>query len=815
MAATLAERFGRKSRLFSRCAGAFYRSLLDSRCSEARRRLEEWLSFSRVLRDLEGPSARELAALATSLSVEGSGFDPAALVFSVETYYALVVKLMCLKALSCAVPPRGGKPESQPAALASEALRRFLYRHLVQGEAFRDAGLTGFVEEDPYCWYLERWTPTVQEALREALAAVDSLPGGVLYSGRDWFKPLYLALFPARLRRRLGEHYTPDWLAERLLDRLEEEGFFVEPGKRFLDPSCGSGTFLVKLIRRLRRRAEAKGLGKSEILKPVLTGVAGMDRHPLAVAAARANYLMAVADLLAFRRGEIAIPVFRSDAVLPGDRAACLKDFDAVVGNPPWVNWENLPEEYRGFARSLWERYGLFPHRGMDVILGKGKKDFSMLFTYVCLDRYLRPGGALAFVITPSVFKAPGAGQGFRRFLLPGGAPVGVRVVEDLGEVGAFGSAGRRTALAVMVKGEPPRYPVPYWRWRPRLAGSRILPEAGLAEVLERVEVLCLSARPVDRRDPTSSWITAPPKALEALGKLLGPSDYRAREGVNTGGANGVFWLEVLGERPGGLAAVKNLPEMGKLRVPRAMAAVEKELLYPLLRRGDVGRWRAAPSAWLLLSQDPVRRRGIAEEEMARRWPRAYAYLKRFEPVLRARAAYRRYFVQGPFGRPAKAAPYYSLFDVGEYSLAPYKVVWPRIASELAAAVVGPREGKPLLPQETLTFVGLEDPEEAYYLCALLNSFPFDLAARLYSPAGGKSFASPHLLQYLRVPKFEASDPLHRNLAGLSREAHALADAGKHEELARLEDELTRLAAAAWGLEERELEELLACRRYF
>ncbi len=74
--------------------------------------------------------------------------------------------------------------------------------------------------------------------------------------------------------------------------------------------------------------------------------------------------------------------------------------FDYVVGNPPWVNWENLPDRYRNETKKLWERYGLFPHRGMDVILGKGKKDIAMLMAYVAMDRFLKLGGKLGFVIT-------------------------------------------------------------------------------------------------------------------------------------------------------------------------------------------------------------------------------------------------------------------------------------------------------------------------------------------------------------------------------------------------------------------------------
>jgi type I restriction-modification system DNA methylase subunit len=52
------------------------------------------------------------------------------------------------------------------------------------------------------------------------------------------------------VRHHLGEYYTPDWLAEQTLDRA---GYAGDPEIRILDPSCGSGTFLVLAIARIRR----------------------------------------------------------------------------------------------------------------------------------------------------------------------------------------------------------------------------------------------------------------------------------------------------------------------------------------------------------------------------------------------------------------------------------------------------------------------------------------------------------------------------------------------------------------------------------
>jgi SAM-dependent methyltransferase len=189
---------------------------------------------------------------------------------------------------------------------------------------------------------------------------------------RDLLKRLYQNLMPKKLRHALGEYYTPDWLAERLLNQLGYDG---DPGKRLLDPACGSGTFLVLAIKRARAYAEEKGLNEADVLDAILRNIVGFDLNPLAVSSARANYLLALGDLLQHRRGEVTIPVYLADSILTPSQGAdlfsqhgyafntavgkftvprslglwariiknafapvFLAPFDFVAGNPPWMD---------------------------------------------------------------------------------------------------------------------------------------------------------------------------------------------------------------------------------------------------------------------------------------------------------------------------------------------------------------------------------------------------------------------------------------------------------------------------------------------
>ena len=44
---------------------------------------------------------------------------------------------------------------------------------------------------------------------------------------------------------------------------------------------------------------------------------------------------------------------------------------DIIIGNPPWVNWEYLPQEYRVKSQDLWREYGIFSVTGRDLSFSK------------------------------------------------------------------------------------------------------------------------------------------------------------------------------------------------------------------------------------------------------------------------------------------------------------------------------------------------------------------------------------------------------------------------------------------------------------
>jgi len=153
---------------------------------------------------------------------------------------------------------------------------------------------------------------------------------------------------------------------------------------------------------------------------------------------------------------------------------------------------------------------------------------------------------------------------------------------------------------------------------------------------------------------------------------------------------------------------------------------------------------------------------------------------------------------------------------VGDYTYAPYKVVWNRMGDKLSASVVGKVVDKFLgeklvLPENVIAFIPTDCEDEAHYICAILNSSIVDLILR--SIAGGtKSFGTPKMIEdVIRIPKYDKNNKTHRILIALSRKAHQLASENNASELSKTEEEVDETVARLYGLTDEELKEVQDC----
>jgi SAM-dependent methyltransferase len=181
-------------------------------------------------------------------------------------------------------------------------------RALLTGEVFRSAQLGGVVEADFFDWPAD--TELGQRFIRELARRIARFDWSNV--DHDVLKALYESVIDAETRKQLGEYYTPDWLAEGMVAATVT----VPLEQRVLDPACGSGTFLFWAVRRYLAAADAAGRSNEEAITGLVSHVAGIDLHPVAVALARVTYVLAIGgDRLQGQRPPFSVPVYLGDSV--------------------------------------------------------------------------------------------------------------------------------------------------------------------------------------------------------------------------------------------------------------------------------------------------------------------------------------------------------------------------------------------------------------------------------------------------------------------------------------------------------------------
>lgn len=103
-----------------------------------------------------------------------------------------------------------------------------------------------------------------------------------------------------------GEVFTPAWMVEAMLDLVKNETGRID--SRFLEPACGSGNFLVQILRRKLTAVELK-YGKSDFERRhyallVLMCIYGIELLPDNIADCRANMLEILADYLSLEESD-------------------------------------------------------------------------------------------------------------------------------------------------------------------------------------------------------------------------------------------------------------------------------------------------------------------------------------------------------------------------------------------------------------------------------------------------------------------------------------------------------------------------------
>lgn len=492
IAENLINDFGYSGKLSKQVISVLYNTLENNtERNKTKILFEQWQVLYREVCGYDFDRGSRIKEIKEQYLLETEDINYSYLIFSIQTYFSLLIKILILNILAYLKD----KNLYEKHIFHTGDLRKLKedFKIIEEGGIFRRLGISNFLEGDFFSWYLYLWDDEIGCLMQRLVESFEKYDYSCVVLERDvakdLLKDLYYELVPSTLRKNLGEFYTPDWLAEFLIEDLQPE---IKEGTTFLDPTCGSGTFLVILIKKILKNYGSE-MPAAEILKMIVNGVTGYDLNPLAVICARANYIIALGELLSDYEEPIEIPVYLCDAMLTvledyeesedcyiiptkADTFALPKKLvdlkvinevldavndairrnmelnviknafapvfqrkvDYIVGNPPWVDWQNLPENYRESIQKYWYDYRVFEHKGQKAQLGSAHDDISVLMTYVIMDNFLKDGAKLAFVINQNLLQASGGGDGFRKFTIKDEIPIGVKSVNDFVEVEPF-----------------------------------------------------------------------------------------------------------------------------------------------------------------------------------------------------------------------------------------------------------------------------------------------------------------------------------------------------------------------------------------
>ena len=423
-----------------------------------------------------------------------------------------------------------------------------------------------------------------------------------------------------------------------------------------------------------------------------------------------------------------------------------------------------------------------------DYWFGGIESDISTVITFESMRKWLQEDGKVAFFITGTVF-ANESSQGFRKLQYDGEQRAAFQTVEDFNLISPFEGVSNHPTLMMLDNGRGTDYPVRYRVWQPNNGrsqkGRSFNSWEEFTEVATPVDLL---AHPVYGTDE-GPWLKGTSSQHELWPSMFNidtEPNYRARKGICTD-RNGIFFVSVGESERENTCSITNNPALGNFPDIQQVhgAIVETDHVFPLIRGEGVHSFlaRTDPDYCVLVPQRTMH--GDPGLPVSAR--HTHRYLARFRVTLERRSSLRRY---------QRGHPFWSLWNVGQYTFAPFKVVWKEMSgAKFQAAYIGSKDHailgpKLIIPDHRLYFVPLWDENEAAYLTGMLNAPRVAEAVSAYSP---RLSLGANVVEHLAIPKYDPVDVNHLLIAGLSMHITQRGEGVKPATLQYLDDIVGRV----------------------
>lgn len=189
--------------------------------------------------------------------------------------------------------------------------------------------------------------------------------------------------------------FTPEHVVDTMFEELEYKGNNIRK-KHIIDNSCGNGAILKKVVRTYINVCIMCGLPKEETIKELETYIHGIEIDGILVKETIDNLNKITEE---YSLGDVNWDITCADAMFVHEYD---NRMDYVIGNPPYCNIHDIPEDKRE-----WVKQYKFANGGMT--------DMYLVFFEIGINM-LNENGKLAY-ITPNSWLTSTAGTNFRNYL--------------------------------------------------------------------------------------------------------------------------------------------------------------------------------------------------------------------------------------------------------------------------------------------------------------------------------------------------------------------------------------------------------------
>lgn len=392
--------------------------------------------------------------------------------------------------------------------------------------------------------------------------------------------------------------------------------------------------------------------------------------------------------------------------------------FDVVLGNPPWQNFNDLPDSYKEKIKPQFFLYDLISN-AKDMLLGGSRIDISALVIQKVVEKNLKENGEAFFFMPLSLLLNDGAHKSFRTYKV-NKTLYHIDKVFDFHDADIFGGVATRYGLVHFSRDKAQEFPIDYRRW-------------------ENNKWVEYEARPLFlSTDPLSIYTSSEKSPLDDFELIPLKKESMPRQGANTCGANHVFFFDTYKEIDNIYCSVSN-KKIGSHILPI-------KYVFPLVTSKNFKEGGDVPQKWILLpyqsNAKPLELSQIEADE------KLYSFLFQYKDELEKRNG-------TLINVPIKKGYWWALLGIGEYNFFPYKIIWEAYGKmEFNPQIFN---GKWQANQSLQAFIPVKTEEEAKRLLSSLQNKKIENYLLSLKMEGTMNWAQPgkikKLLRFVEEPK--------------------------------------------------------------